>query len=193
VTILKPLCGEEPELYENLRSFCCQNYPAYQIVFGVQNSRDPVVALVERLIREFPGDDIQLVVGPNLPPAGNRKVANLAGMLPAARHDLLVMADADIRVGREYLSALVAALAEPDVGLVTCLYRGRAVKGFWSKLAALHIDHEFLPQAVLGEALRIGDGCFGATIALRRDTLEAIGGFAPIADRRCADWECVCC
>jgi ceramide glucosyltransferase len=187
VTVLKPLCGEEPGLYENLRSFCRQRYPRYQLVFGVENPRDPAVALVERLIQEFPKEDIQLVTEPNWPAAGNRKVANLAGMLPAARHDLLVMADADIRVGAEYLSALVASLSQPDVGLVTCLYRGRANPGFWSKLAALHIDHEFLPQAILGEALSIGDGCFGATIAMRRATLEAIGGFAAISDRLADD------
>ncbi|HEX4111380.1 MAG TPA: bacteriohopanetetrol glucosamine biosynthesis glycosyltransferase HpnI [Stellaceae bacterium] len=187
VTILKPLCGDEPELYENLRSFCRQRYPRYQLVFGVQNPRDPAVALVKRLIQEFPKEDIHLVTEPNWPAAGNRKVANLAGMLPAARHDLLVMADADIRVGSEYLSGVVASLSQPDVGLVTCLYRGRAVKGFWSKLAGLHIDHEFLPQAILGEALSIGDGCFGATIALRRGTLDAIGGFAAISDRLADD------
>ncbi len=187
VTVLKPLCGEEPELYDNLRSFCRQRYTGFQLVFGVQNPRDPAIALVERLRGEFPKVDIELVIQPDWPAAGNRKVANLAGMLPAARHDILVMSDADIRVGPDYIAAVVGGLAQPGVGLVTCLYRGRPMKGLWSRLAALHIDHGFLPQAVLGEMLGIGEGCFGATVALRRATLDAAGGFAAIADRLADD------
>lgn len=187
VTVLKPLCGDEPELYENLRSFCRQRYATFQLVFGVQNPRDPAIALVERLRREFPKLDIELVIQPDWPAAANLKVANLAGMLPAAKHDILIMADADIRAGYDYLAALVGSLAQPDVGLVTCLYRGRPAPGLWSRLAALHIDHCFLPQAILGEAVGIGEGCFGATIAMRRSTLDAIGGFAVIADRLADD------
>jgi ceramide glucosyltransferase len=188
VTVLKPLCGDEPELYENLRSFCRQRYPGYQLVFGVQNPRDPAIALVERLQREFPKADIELVTQSDWPGAGNRKVANLAGMLPAARYEILVMADADIRVGADYLATVVGALGQPGVGLVTCLYRGRPARGFWSRLAALQIDHGFLPQAIMGEVAGIGEGCFGATIALRRATLDAAGGFAAIADRLADDY-----
>lgn len=188
VTILKPLCGDEPELYENLRSFCRQRYSSFQLVFGVQNPRDPAIALVECLRREFPKADIELVVQPDWPGAGNRKVANLAGMLPSARHDILVIADADIRVGPDYLAAIVGSLGEPEVGLVTCLYRGRPANGVWSRLAALYIEHDFLPQAIMAELCGIGEGCFGATIALRRGTLEAIGGFSTIADRLADDY-----
>ena len=96
VSVLKPLCGDEPELYQNLRSFCRQRYPEYQLVFGVQNPRDPAILLVERLRREFPKVEIELVVSPERPAGGNGKVANLAGMLPAARYPVLVMADAEI-------------------------------------------------------------------------------------------------
>jgi ceramide glucosyltransferase len=187
ITVLKPLCGEEPELYENLRSFCRQRYTGYQLVFGVQNPRDPAIALVGRLRREFPKAEIELVIRADRPAFGNGKVANLAGMLPAARHEILVMADADIRVGPDYLAAVATALARPGVGLVTCLYRGRAAEGPWSRLAALPINHAFLPQAIVGELVGIGEGCFGATIALRRATLEAAGGFAAVADRLADD------
>jgi ceramide glucosyltransferase len=186
VTILKPLCGIEPELYENLRSYCLQHYPDWQIVFGVQNPKDPAIALVNRLRAEFATVDMTLVVGPGAA-GGNRKVANLNSMLPAARHDILIMADADIRVGPDYLSAIAASLLRPEVGLVTCLYRGRRTRGFWSRLAALYIDHGFLPQGLLGEELGIGAGCFGATIALRRATLDAVGGFAIVADQLADD------
>jgi len=181
VTVLKPLCGEEPELYENLKSYCLQRYPSVQLVFGVQNPRDPAIALVRRLTADFPNVDITLVIEPGWD-AGNRKVANLQNMLPAARHEVLIMADADIRVGPDYIAALVGTLSRPDVGLVTCLYRGRASGGFWSRLAALHIDHGFLPQAIVAERLSAGSGCFGATTAMRRETLRAIGGFAAISD-----------
>ena len=116
VTVLKPLCGDEPELYDNLASFCRQRYPAYQLVFGVQNPRDPAIALVERLHREFPGADIELVIQSDWPASGNRKVANLAGMLHAARYEVLVMADADIRVGVDYLAAAAGALARRASG-----------------------------------------------------------------------------
>jgi ceramide glucosyltransferase len=188
VTVLKPLCGDEPELYENLRSFCRQRYSSFQLVFGVQNPRDPAIALVERLRGEFPKVDIELVVQPDWPAAGNRKVANLAGMLPAARHDILVIADADIRVSPDYLTAVVGSLKQPEVGLVTCLYRGRPANGLWSRLAALYIEHDFLPQAIMAELCGVGEGCFGATIALRRRTLDAIGGFTTIADRLADDY-----
>ncbi len=181
VTVMKPLCGEEPELYDNLKSYCVQRYPAAQIVFGVQNPRDPAIALVRRLMADFPAADITLVVQPGWD-AGNRKVANLENMLPAARHEVLIMADADIRVGPDYIASLVGALSQPEVGLVTCLYRGRASAEFWSRLAALHINHGFLPQAVVAEALSAGSGCFGATVAMRKDTLRAIGGFAAFSD-----------
>jgi len=187
VSVLKPLCGDEPALYENLRSFCRQRYAACQLVFGVQNPRDPAILVVERLRAEFPRLEIELVISPERPAGGNGKVANLAGMLPTARHAILVMADADIRVGPDYLAKLVAALQEPNVGLVTCLYRGRPAGGFWSRLAALHIDQGFLPQALLGDAVGIGDGCFGATIAMHRATLEAAGGFSAIVGRLADD------
>ncbi|MGH6988919.1 MAG: bacteriohopanetetrol glucosamine biosynthesis glycosyltransferase HpnI [Stellaceae bacterium] len=186
VTILKPLCGIEPDLYENLRGYCLQRYPDWQVVFGVQNPRDPAIALVERLRAEFPDRDIALVVEKGAA-GGNRKVANLASMLPAARHDILIMADADIRVDPDYLSVIAASLSRPGVGLVTCLYRGRGTRGFWSRLAALYVNHSFLPQGLLGEELGIGAGCFGATIALRRATLDAAGGFAVVADQLADD------
>ena len=184
-TILKPLCGEDPELYENLRSFCRQDYPDYQIIFGVQDPRDPAIAIVRRLMAEFPEADLALVESGWLP--GNLKVANLQHMLPAAKHQILVIADSDMRVGSDYLAAIVATLNQPGTGLVTCLYRGRPLGGLWSTLAAEHINHGFLPQALVGEMLGVGAGCFGATLALRRETLDAIGGFASISHQLADD------
>lgn len=181
VSILKPLCGEDAELYENLDSFCRQEYPAWQVVFGVQDADDAAIAVVRRLMAAHPEADLALVVEPQRQ-GGNLKVANLQNMLPRARHDVIVIADSDMRVRPDYLAEVTAPLADQAIGLVTCLYRGVSAGGVWSQLACLNINHGFLPQAVVAAALGERNGCFGATIALRRDTLDAAGGFAAIAE-----------
>jgi ceramide glucosyltransferase len=187
VTVLKPLCGEDPDLAANLRSFCLQDYPRFQVVFGVREADDPAVPVVRRLIAEMPTADLTLVIDGRLR-GRNLKVANLQNMLPEARHDLLVIADSDMRVGRHYLAEMCAPLADPTVGLVTCLYRGVPAGGLWSRLACLHVNHGFLPQAALADALGAGAGCFGASIGLRRETLERVGGFGAIADDLADDY-----
>lgn len=181
VTMMKPLCGEDPGLYENLRSFCLLNCADAQIVFGVRDADDPAVPIVRRLREEFPNVDMTLVID-DRHLGSNFKVTNLQNMLPAAKHDVLVISDSDMRVASDYLSAVTAVLGRPGVGLVTCLYRGVSGGGLWSELSCLHINIGFLPQAVVGDALDRGDCCFGATMALRRSTLEAIGGFGVLAD-----------
>ena len=186
VSLLKPLHGQDRELAENLRSFCRQDYPGLQIVFGVQHAEDAALPVVRRLAEEFPAIDLALVVEAGRR-GGNLKVANLQNMLPKARHDLLVIADSDMRVAPNYLAEVTAPFADPAIGLVTCLYRGISSGGFWSDLACLHVNHSFLPQAVVGEAVGAGAGCFGATIALKRATLEKIGGFAAFADELADD------
>ncbi len=186
VSVMKPLRGEDVALAENLRSFCRQDYPRYQIVFGVADAQDPAVAVVRALMAEFPAADLALVIDPGQQGA-NLKVANLRNMLPSVRHDILVLADSDMRVAPSYLAQIVPPLmrAAGDgqaAGLVTCLYRGVSTGGLWSDLACLHINHGFLPQAVLAERLGLGAGCFGATMAVNRTTLEAVGGFEALAD-----------
>src|SRR5260221_4602806 len=177
VSILKPLCGEDAGLYENLESFCRQEYPAWQVVFGVQDAHDAAIPVVRRLMAAYPGADMALVVEPARR-SGNLKVANLQNMLPAARHDVIVIADSDMRGRPDYLAEVTAPLADPATGLVTCLYRGVSAGGFWSQLACLNINHGFLPQALVAAAMGERNGCFGATLALRRDTLDAAGGLA---------------
>ena len=186
VSVLKPLYGAEPGLYENLRSFVDQDYPDRQIVFGVRSAEDGALPVVRRLIADRPEVDIDLVVNARTG-GSNLKVANLINMLPATRHDLLVFADSDMRVDRHYLATVTAPLRDPAVGLVTCLYRGRPTGGLWSRLGALHINFSFLPSALLGEALGAGGGCFGATIALRRSVLDRIGGLAVVRDELADD------
>jgi ceramide glucosyltransferase len=180
VSILKPLCGEDAGLYGNLESFCCQDYPQWQVVFGVQDSGDAAIPVVRRLIAAHPEADLVLVVEPSRRD-GNLKVANLQNMLPKARHDVIVIADSDMHVRPDYLAEVTAPLADRTTGLVTCLYRGISAGGLWSQLACLNINHGFLPQALVAAAVGERNGCFGATIALRRDTLDAVGGLSAIA------------
>jgi len=191
VSVLKPLYGAEPGLYENLLSFVDQDYPAMQVVFGVRSPSDEALPVARRIVAERPERDIALVVDAR---AGGRnlKIANLSNMLPAARHDLLVFADSDMRVGRSYLATVTAPLRDPAIGLVTCLYKGLPAEGrwparLWSRLGAMHINYGFLPSALMGNALGVGDGCFGATIALRRDVLDRIGGLEAVRDELADD------
>ncbi|MBO0735302.1 MAG: bacteriohopanetetrol glucosamine biosynthesis glycosyltransferase HpnI [Alphaproteobacteria bacterium] len=187
ISLLKPLHGAEPGLYENLRSFAEQDYPAFQIVLGVSTPQDPALPLARGLIRDLPACEITLVIDPRAG-GSNRKVANLENMLKLARHDVLVLADSDMRVDRHYLAAVAAPLRDPQVGVVTCLYKGVSTGGRWSELGAMHINFGFLPGAVVARSLGMGDGCFGATIALRRETLERIGGFARLRDELADDY-----
>ena len=186
ISVLKPLHGEEPGLYENLRSFVEQDYPTVQIVLGANNANDGALPVADALIRDIPAAEIALVVGAPVK-GSNLKVANLENMLPAARHDILVISDSDMRVDRRYLGAVAAPLHDPSIGLVTCLYKGVSTGGKWSELGALHINFGFLPSALVAAALGIDLGCFGATIALRRDTLCRIGGFVPVRDELADD------
>jgi ceramide glucosyltransferase len=187
VTILKPLHGEDPELYENLRSFCIQAYPAVQIVFGVRDAADPAAAVARRLIADLPAADLALVVDPRVH-GTNLKISNLINMMAVARHPILVIADSDMRVTPSYLDALVGGLAAPGVGLVTCLYAGHPAAGLWSRLGALFINHGFLPSVLVGSLVRPWPGCFGATLALHRETLRQIGGFARFRDQLADDY-----
>jgi ceramide glucosyltransferase len=182
VTVLKPLHGDEPGLRDNLGSFCNQNYPGpIQVVFGVQDPGDGAVAVVEHLQKIQAARDLDLVIDTKVHGL-NRKVSNLVNMAPRIRHDVVVLADSDMRVGTDYLSRVTAALDEPGVGAVTCLYYGVPVAGMWSSLSALAINAHFLPGVVFGSALGLARPCFGSTLALRRQTLGEIGGFIAFVD-----------
>jgi ceramide glucosyltransferase len=182
VTILKPLYGGEPGLFENLATFCDQNYSSrIQIVFGVHNPHDDAVAVVERLRKARTASDLDLVVDTKVHGL-NRKVSNLVNMAPAIRHEVVIVSDSDMRVDPGYLQRVVAALERPGVGAVTCLYYGMPLASVWARLSALAINSHFLPGVLLGLALGRARPCFGSTIALRRRRLEEIGGFIAFVD-----------
>jgi ceramide glucosyltransferase len=182
VTILKPLHGAEPRLAENLETFLTQRWDApIQLLCGVRSQADPAFAMVEGLRARHPHADITIVVDDRAH-GSNGKIGNLINMMAAARHDILVLSDSDMVVEPDYLDRVVSALGQPDAGAVTCLYRGRGDAGFWSVLGAAGLSWQFLPNVIVSLALRAGDVCMGSTIALRRGTLDAIGGFERFAD-----------
>ncbi len=188
VSVLKPLYDIEPELEANLASFCRQEYGGeIQLIFGLHEASDPARLVVERLQKRFPDRDIALAIETRLHGA-NRKIANFINMLPQASHDILVLSDSDIRVGPTYLENVIAALKDEGIGAATCLYRGVPGRGIWSWLAAEGINTHFLPNALVGLKLGLAKPCFGATIALRKETLARIGGFEAFADQLADDY-----
>jgi ceramide glucosyltransferase len=188
VTILKPLHGDEPGLFDNLASFCRQDYVGtIQIVFGVTRADDPAIAVVERLHAAFPDMAIELVVDGRVN-GSNPKVANLINMGAHITHDIVVLADSDIRVRPGYLRRIVGAL-ESSAAAATVPYYGIAAGGLWSLLSRLMVNGHFLPGVLVSARLRLSRPCMGSTIALRRDALAAIGGFEAVADTLADDYE----
>ncbi len=187
VTVLKPICGPDPNLYENLRSFCQQAYPQYQVVFGVSDASDPAAKVVEQVIADFPHLDLTLVVDNRLI-GTNFKVSSLANMLRVAKHDILVIADSDMRVRPDYLRTIVSPFEDAFVGAVTCLYKGSPVGGLASALGAMFINEWFLPSVLVTLTFEKLRYCFGASMAVRREALEAIGGFKAIANDLADDY-----
>jgi ceramide glucosyltransferase len=186
VTILKPLCGDEPLLEEALASCCGQTYPAFQIVFGVQDGADPALSVIQRLRDRFPRCDINVVID-DTPHGPNRKIANLINMLPSARHDVLVISDSDLHVVPDYLEKLVAALEVPGTGLVTAVFVGLAARRGWpARLGATNISHIFLPGVLVARSMGRQD-CLGSTVMLQRQVLEDIGGLQPLATQLAED------
>lgn len=182
VTILKPLHGAEPRLADNLATFLEQDHDGpVQLLCGVQRANDAAVAAVEALKARFPQARIDLIVDPTRHGA-NGKVANLINIEPHIAHDLVVLSDSDMVARRDYLSGLLAALDAPGVGVATLAYDGRADAGFWSRIAAAGLSWQFLPGAIFGIAHGLARPCMGSTIAMRRETLAAIGGFRAFAD-----------
>src|SRR5437868_5975623 len=189
VSILKPLRGTDPFIYESFRSHCLQDYPDYELIFGVSESDDPVIPLVEKLQREFPQRRIELLfcsrdLGPNT------KVSNLIQMLPLAKHHFVLVTDSDIYVPRDYLRRVMAPFEGPRVGMVTCFYRGIAGCTLGSRLESVGISTEFMPGVLAARQVEGGvHFALGSTLAMRRQALETIGGFEPLVDYLADDFE----
>jgi ceramide glucosyltransferase len=189
VTLLKPLYLDEPGLEANLSSFFQQDYEGpIQIIFGVHGLSDPALRIARSLCKSFPEHDVKFIIDPSFTGL-NPKIANLINMQRHARHQILIASDSDISVPADYVRTIVAELSRPNVGAVTCMYRGKPIKKIWSDLEAMYIDYSFLPNVVVGTVSRLARPCFGSTIALRQNVLHEIGGFEAISRHLADDYE----
>ena len=188
VSVLVPLCGGEPGLANRLMALCRQDYAApIQIVCGLQSDSDPALGVVQAVAAATPCHAIEWYVDARMH-GRNRKVSNLINMARHARHDTFILVDSDVEVAPNFVSEMVGALQQPGVGAVTCLYHGVAAGGLWTRLAALRINAHFLPGVVVALSSELARPCFGAGMALSRETLRHIGGFAAFADELCDDY-----
>lgn len=181
VSLLKPVYGLEKDLYENLRSACLQDYPNYQVVYSVQRRDDPAIPLLQRLQDEFGAERVTVVIDA-VEVGLNGKINNLSGAMPHARHDVLVISDSDVRLRPDYLRAIVAPLADPHVGATTSLFRAIGASTWYERMELLTLDADQFAMAMLAQVFRLSEFCFGASTALRRETLEQIGGFEALGD-----------
>jgi ceramide glucosyltransferase len=188
VSILKPVRGLDREAYENFASFCRLDYPDYEILFAAQEESDPAVPVIRKLISDFPGRKIRLLIGvQNLGPSA--KVCKLARLAREARYDLFVISDSDVRVEPEYLRQIVEPFRDPKVGVVTALFRGNVKANLGSYLECLGASVEFTAGTLVAHVLEGTHFALGATMAATREKLEEIGGFESIADRHSDDFE----
>jgi ceramide glucosyltransferase len=180
-SILIPLSGKDFEAYDNYVSFCRQDYPDYQLIFGVNHADDSSIPVIRQLIADFPEKDITLAIDAGAIGA-NPKVNNLHNMLGKAGHEVLVLVDSDIRVEATYLATIVSELADERIGMVTCLYRAGKAPNTAAKLEAVGITTEFAPGVLVAWLVEGISFALGATIVTTRKNLHTIGGLQAIAD-----------
>ena len=186
ISILKPVYGRDSGFYQAIRSHALQQYPEFEILFGVHSPDDPASADVRRLIAEFPALPIRLIVSTSKTP--NRKVGTLADLTGEARYPLLIVNDSDITVPPGYLHDVTAPLSDPSVGLVTCLYRAEA-HDWPSRFEALAVATEFAPSTMVAPWFGVSEFGLGSTLAFRKADLARIGGFPAIADYLADDYQ----
>lgn len=187
VSILKPVRGLDRELYENFASMCGLDYPEYEIVFAVGDPNDPVVGLIDRLRREFPGTPVRLVT--KVPQLGSSpKTNSLCALVKEAKYDLLVINDSDVRVEKDYLLDVLSAFSDPKVGLVTTLFRGRTGEGFAERLDAIGIPSEAAASMLLERKLFRIDFAYGWTMAITKQLLRELGGFEAMVNLHSDDF-----
>jgi len=188
VSLLKPVRGLDFASFENFASFCRLDYPEYEILFAVNDERDPAVPVIERIIAEFPGRRMRLLVGAEELGA-NRKVNKLARLAREAQNDVLVLTDGDVRVGPNFLQEVVAPLADEKTGAVTSFYRAIAERNLWAELEAVGASSDFFAGVLMAkwtEGVHFG---LGASIATTKQWIGKMGGFEAIAGTLADDYE----
>jgi ceramide glucosyltransferase len=188
ISILKPLCGQDEGLEDNLRSFFLQDYPEFEIIFGVHRADDPAAALAERMIGEYSGRVNARIIVTGESSIPNAKAYSLNRLVREARYDLLVMADSDVRVKPDLLSHLACELQDERIGLITCPYRAVAGQSVWSRLEAIGMNTELLGGVLVARMLEGMRFALGCTLAVRRSVLEAMGGFGYLQEYLAEDF-----
>ncbi len=188
VTVLKPVCGLERDLKARLRSACLQDYPDYQVVYSVQSANDPALPILREIGREF-GPERATVVVDDIRVGPNGKVNNLLGGLAEARHDILVISDSDVMLRPDYLSAIVAPLADPGTGAVCTPFKATGARRWFEKLELLSVNADFMPSVIFADVTGASKFCLGPSIALRRATLQEMGGLEALAEYLAEDYE----
>lgn len=188
ISVLKPVHGLDTDAYENFASFCRQDYPEYEVLFGVSSEQDPAVPVIRKLIADFSPLPIRLLVVPEKI-GSNDKINKVCGLARAARHDLMALSDADIHVGPKHLRLIAAPLRDARVGVVTSLFTGIAVRSLWPEMEAIYISTDFMSSVLMARQLEGVRFALGATIAIRRDCLATIGGFEALADEAADDYQ----
>ena len=187
-TILKPVCGIEKHQRENLRSACVQDYPEFQVVFSVQNVDDPALPLLYELQKEFGTKRVTVAVE-NFRAGTNGKINNMIGGLRHARHDVLVISDSDVRLNPDYLKTIIAPLGKADVGCVCTFYKAARADAWYEKIELLTLNADFITNVLFAHASGASRFCLGASVAIRRSTLEEIEGFEGLSDYLVEDYE----
>ena len=188
VSILKPVHGVDFASYENYASFCTQDYPEYEILFAVNEESDPAVAVVTRLIADYPQRRISLLIGAEYFGA-NRKVNHLARLTREAKYEILALTDGDVRVGPQYLRNVVAPLQDGNVGAVTSFYRGIAQSNLYAELEAVGASSDFFAGVLMAAWTEGVKFALGASIATTKTWMQKIGGFESIAAFLADDYE----
>jgi ceramide glucosyltransferase len=189
VTILKPVKGMDAGSYENFASFCRQEYEGpVQLLFAAASADDPVISVIYRLMEEFGDSRVSMVINPAIH-GPNYKVSNLINAFPKARHDIIIVCDSDIRVPPDYLKNVTAHFSDPRVGLVTSLYRTSSAPAIATAIEATGFTTEMIPNVLVALHLEGLSFALGASMAVRREALAAIGGFEALVDYLADDYQ----
>ncbi|YAI82004.1 MAG: glycosyltransferase [cyanobacterium endosymbiont of Rhopalodia sterrenbergii] len=188
LTVLKPVRGLEKNLKHNLRTIATQDYPNYQIIYSVQDPKDPAFPILKEIQEEFGSNKISLVVS-TLEAGANGKVNNLLGAIKEARHDIIIISDSDTNLRPDYLQKIVAPLDNPEVGCVCTLFKVIRGEHWFEKMELLTINTDFIPSVIFAGVTGASNACLGPSIAIRQSTIETIGGLESLANYLVEDYE----